>query len=181
MKNRFLEAGQIVNTHGIQGEVKIVPWCDSPEFLCRFDTLYLGERPVKVRSARIHKGNVLALAYNPANRWTSADYSGNRATENPNARFPRLSYGNNANNTKPSTFWKGNARYLRLQELSLNYNLHTPGLRKALGLQSIDFQIMCENLAVWDGVEIFDPEQAMQTGHAYPIPRRFSLQIYLNF
>ena len=83
--------------------------------------------------------------------------------------------------TKPSTFWKGNARYLRLQELSLNYNLHTPGLRKALGLQSIDFQIMCENLAVWDGVEIFDPEQAMQTGHAYPIPRRFSLQIYLNF
>ena len=61
MKNRFLEAGQIVNTHGIQGEVKIVPWCDSPEFLCRFDTLYLGERPVKVRSARIHKGNVLAL------------------------------------------------------------------------------------------------------------------------
>lgn len=127
-----------------------------------------------------YKGNVLALAYNPANRWTSADYSGNRATENPNARFPRLSYGNNANNTKPSTFWKGNARYLRLQELSLNYNLHTPGLRKALGLQSIDFQIMCENLAVWDGVEIFDPEQAMQTGHAYPIPRRFSLQIYLN-
>ena len=128
-----------------------------------------------------YKGNVLALAYNPANRWTSADYSGNRATENPNARFPRLSYGNNANNTKPSTFWKGNARYLRLQELSLNYNLHTPGLRKALGLQSIDFQIMCENLAVWDGVEIFDPEQALQTGHAYPIPRRFSLQIYLNF
>lgn len=128
-----------------------------------------------------YKDNVLALAYNPANRWTSADYSGNRATENPNARFPRLSYGNNANNTKPSTFWKGNARYLRLQELSLNYNLHTPGLRKALGLQSIDFQIMCENLAVWDGVEIFDPEQAMQTGHAYPIPRRFSLQIYLNF
>ena len=26
MKNKFLEAGQIVNTHGIQGEVKIVPW-----------------------------------------------------------------------------------------------------------------------------------------------------------
>lgn len=128
-----------------------------------------------------YKGNVLTLAYDPANRWTSAEYSGNKATENPHAHFPRLSYGNNANNTKPSTFWKGNARYLRLQELSLNYNLRTPGLRKALGLQSIDFQVMCENLAVWDGVDIFDPEQAMDTGHAYPIPRRFSLQIYLNF
>lgn len=128
-----------------------------------------------------YKGNVLELAYDQANRWTAAEYSGNLATENPNARFPRLSYGNNVNNTKPSTFWKGNARYLRLQELSLNYNLRTPGLRKALGLQSIDFQIMCENLAVWDSVKIFDPEQASATGHAYPIPRRFSLQIYLNF
>ena len=30
MKNQFLEAGQIVNTHGIKGEVKIMPWADSP-------------------------------------------------------------------------------------------------------------------------------------------------------
>ena len=41
MKQRFLQAGQIVNTHGIQGEVKIVPWCDTPEFLCQFQTLYV--------------------------------------------------------------------------------------------------------------------------------------------
>ena len=60
MKNQFLDAGQIVNTHGIQGEVKIVPWCDSPEFLCQFDTLYLDGKPVKVLSRRVHKGNVLA-------------------------------------------------------------------------------------------------------------------------
>ncbi|MCI9425622.1 MAG: 16S rRNA processing protein RimM [Flavonifractor sp.] len=60
MKQRFLEAGQIVNTHGIRGEVKIVPWCDSPEFLCGFDTLYIDEAPVRLRAARPHKGNVLA-------------------------------------------------------------------------------------------------------------------------
>jgi len=60
MKNRFLEAGQIVNTHGVRGEVKIVPWCDSPEFLCQFSTLYLDGRPIEVRAARVHKGNVLA-------------------------------------------------------------------------------------------------------------------------
>ena len=60
MKNQFLEAGQIVNTHGIQGEVKIVPWCDSPEFLLQFGTLYLDGTPVRVRAARVHKGNVLA-------------------------------------------------------------------------------------------------------------------------
>lgn len=60
MKNKFLEAGQIVNTHGIQGEVKIVPWCDSPEFLCSFSTLYIDGAPIKVQAARPHKGNVLA-------------------------------------------------------------------------------------------------------------------------
>lgn len=60
MKSQFLEAGQIVNTHGVQGEVKIVPWCDSPEFLCGFDTFYIDGAPVKVRTARVHKTTVLA-------------------------------------------------------------------------------------------------------------------------
>ena len=41
-------------------EVKIVPWCDSPEFLLQFGTLYLDGTPVRVRAARVHKGNVLA-------------------------------------------------------------------------------------------------------------------------
>lgn len=60
MKKQFLEAGEIVNTHGVQGEVKINPWCDSPEFLCQFDTLYIDGAPVKVLSARPHKTCVLA-------------------------------------------------------------------------------------------------------------------------
>lgn len=61
MKNQFLEAGQIVNTHGVRGEVKITPWADSPQFLCQFDTLYLDGKPVKVLSARPHKTMVLAV------------------------------------------------------------------------------------------------------------------------
>jgi 16S rRNA processing protein RimM len=61
MKDKLLESGQIVNTHGIRGEVKIVPWADSPEFLCQFSTLYIDGAPRKVRSARVHKGSVIAL------------------------------------------------------------------------------------------------------------------------
>lgn len=57
---QFLEAGQIVSTHGVQGEVKILPWADGPEFLLKFKTFYLGGKPVAVQSARIHKGCVLA-------------------------------------------------------------------------------------------------------------------------
>lgn len=60
MQKKFLEAGQIVNTHGIKGEVKIVPWCDTPEFLCDFDTLYLEGKPVQVEQIRAHKNNVIA-------------------------------------------------------------------------------------------------------------------------
>jgi len=60
MQKKFLEAGQIVNTHGIKGEVKIVPWCDTPEFLCEFDVLYLDGKPIEVENARPHKTNVIA-------------------------------------------------------------------------------------------------------------------------
>lgn len=60
MVQEFLEAGQIVNTHGVRGEVKIMPWTDSGEFLCSFQTLYLDGAPLAVRSARVHKGAVIA-------------------------------------------------------------------------------------------------------------------------
>ena len=59
MKNRYLEAGEIVNTHGIRGEVKINPWADGPEFLLEFEELYLDGRPYAVESARVHKSVVL--------------------------------------------------------------------------------------------------------------------------
>ncbi|MGN1001271.1 MAG: ribosome maturation factor RimM [Oscillospiraceae bacterium] len=60
-KEQYLEAGQIVNTHGIRGEVKILPWMDSAEALQRFKTLYIGGKGVKVRSSRVHKGCLIAL------------------------------------------------------------------------------------------------------------------------
>lgn len=59
MKHRYLEAGKIVNTHGIAGEVKIMPWADDPAFLLGFKTLYLDGKPISVRSARVHKNAVL--------------------------------------------------------------------------------------------------------------------------
>ena len=33
MKKQFLEAGRIVGTHGVRGEMRVEPWCDSAEFL----------------------------------------------------------------------------------------------------------------------------------------------------
>ena len=56
----FLDCGRIVNTHGVRGEVRIVPWADSPDFLCQFSTLYLDGAPRRVLSSRVHKGSVIA-------------------------------------------------------------------------------------------------------------------------
>ena len=60
MKQQYLEAGQIVSTHGVRGEVKIEPWADEPAFLTRFKRFYIDGAPVRVRSVRVHKSMVIA-------------------------------------------------------------------------------------------------------------------------
>lgn len=61
MKQEFLEVGQITSTHGVMGEMRVQPWADSPEFLCRFKTLYVGPThwPIRVERARVHKNMVI--------------------------------------------------------------------------------------------------------------------------
>ena len=62
MKKQFLDSGKIVGTHGIKGEVRIEPWCDSPAFLSAFKKLYLDENGatfIEVKS-RPHKNITLS-------------------------------------------------------------------------------------------------------------------------
>ena len=63
MIKEFLEIGQIVSTHGIKGEVRLNPWCDSPEFVKKFKNLYRDEKgnnSFKIVSCR-PRGNVAVL------------------------------------------------------------------------------------------------------------------------
>ena len=55
-KKQYIEAGRIVNTHGVAGEVKIAVWLDSPQFLKSFKRCFIDRREVKLLSARVHKG-----------------------------------------------------------------------------------------------------------------------------
>ena len=59
MKLAYIEVGQIVNTHGVRGELKVQPWCDYAEQFLDFETLYLDGQAVTPKSVRIHKNNVL--------------------------------------------------------------------------------------------------------------------------
>ena len=61
MVQQFLEVGKITNVHGLMGEVKVLPWADSPDFLCKFKTLYVDKShwPIKVERARVQKNMVI--------------------------------------------------------------------------------------------------------------------------
>lgn len=63
MIKEFLELGQIVGTHGVRGEMRLNPRCDSAEFAKKFNTVYFDEKEssaVKVVSCRPH-GNVVLI------------------------------------------------------------------------------------------------------------------------
>lgn len=62
MKKEYLEAGKIVTTHGIRGEVKIMPYTDTPELLCEFDRLFTGKNHTEIiiERSRVFKNMVIA-------------------------------------------------------------------------------------------------------------------------
>lgn len=63
MKLQFIEAGEIVTTHGVKGEVKVLPWVDSPEILCEFDRCRIGGVEYEIASCRVQKScNLLKLS-----------------------------------------------------------------------------------------------------------------------
>ena len=63
MRLQFLESGEIVSTHGVRGEMKVLPWADGPEFLVEFNRVYIDGVEYKVESCRIQKNcNLLKLS-----------------------------------------------------------------------------------------------------------------------
>ena len=55
MKLQFIEAGEIVTTHGVNGEMKMLPWVDSPEFMLQFNRVQIEGKSYDVESCRIQK------------------------------------------------------------------------------------------------------------------------------
>ncbi len=55
MKLQYIEAGEIVTTHGVRGEVKVLCWLDDPEMLCEFDRCRIDGREVAMEQVRVQK------------------------------------------------------------------------------------------------------------------------------
>lgn len=74
MAKKFLEVGKIVGTHGINGEIKLEVWTDSPQWLKKFKTLYFNEgaKNAGLISSRVHK-NLLLITLEGIDDPTKAD------------------------------------------------------------------------------------------------------------
>ena len=59
-KKKYVEAGKVVNTHGIAGELKIEVWLDSPGYFKRFKRVFIDGREYSVAGGRVHKGFFIA-------------------------------------------------------------------------------------------------------------------------
>ena len=63
MKLQFVLAGEIVTTHGIKGEVKVMCWLDDPEMLCDFDRCLIDGKEYEIEQCRVQKTcNLVKLA-----------------------------------------------------------------------------------------------------------------------
>jgi TonB-linked outer membrane protein, SusC/RagA family len=112
-------------------------------------------------------------------RWISADISGNPATENPNASYPRLSYGGNNNNQQNSTFWLRNGSYLRLKTVEIGYTIPKSIINK-IHLNNVRVFVTGSNLLTWSDFKLWDPEIGDPRGEKYPLTKSLTLGMSVN-
>lgn len=115
-------------------------------------------------------------------RWIdsqTADQLGLVANENPNASYPRLSYGANGNNQQASTFWLRDGRYLRLKNVDIGYNVPKSFTTK-FHFNDVRIFIAGSNLLTWSKFKLWDPESTQPRGEEYPLTRSVTLDLSLN-
>ena len=69
----IIEVGQIVNTHGIRGEVRLNPWTDDVYDLTELDVFYdKDKKALYVESSKVHK-NVVVIKFKDINTMNDAE------------------------------------------------------------------------------------------------------------
>lgn len=115
-------------------------------------------------------GNILT---NYNDRWTE---------ENPrqDAFYPRLSWGENANNNQNSTWWLKNMSMLRMKDIEVGYSL-PKRWTSTIGLSHVRFYAKGSNLLTFSGFDLWDPELATSNGARYPLMKSVSFGLDVNF
>jgi hypothetical protein len=114
------------------------------------------------------------------NRWISADISGDPDTEDPNASYPRLSFGGNANNFRNSTYWLRNGAYLRLKTIDIGYSFPKKFVNK-IRCNNVRLFMIGTNLLTWSDFKLWDPEMGANRGEQYPLAKSVTFGLNFNF
>ena len=125
-------------------------------------------------------GNVLSDIMT-SSRWISQDISGDPATENPNAEYPRLAFGeeNWKNNSQASTYWMRDMSYLRLKTFEIGYTFPKTLVNK-MKFNSIRIFAIGSNLLTFSKFKLWDPELNDNDGNSYPLTKSVTLGLSVN-
>lgn len=108
-----------------------------------------------------------------ANRWILG------VNEDPNAEYPRLSYGGNSNNYRGSTYWLRDGSYLRLKTLEFGYTLPKM-LTNRLHLTNLRVHFIGQNLLTFSKFKLWDPEMGSSNGMKYPLGKTVTFGLTVN-
>ena len=118
-------------------------------------------------------GNRGNLFSNITDRWTPSN-------PNPNAFYPRLTFGNINDNYQTSTWWIKNGRYLRLKSLEMGYTLSKKWTNR-YGVKSARFYLLGNNLLTFSEFKLWDVELGNGRGTTYPNLTTFSAGVSFKF
>ena len=107
------------------------------------------------------------------------NYWSEGVNEDPHAKYPRLTYGNNSNNNRASTYWLRDGSYMRLKNLEVGYTLPTK-LVSSLMIEKIRVYFMGTNLFTFSDFKLWDPELGSSNGQQYPLSRTFTLGLTVS-
>ncbi|MDD2312988.1 MAG: SusC/RagA family TonB-linked outer membrane protein, partial [Petrimonas sp.] len=117
-------------------------------------------------------GNILEEMAN-SNRWILG------VNEDPDAEYPRLSYGGNANNYRASTYWLRDGSYLRLKTLEMGYTL-PKALTTRMFMDKVRIHIIGQNLLTFSKFKLWDPEMGSSNGMKYPLGKTITFGLTVN-
>lgn len=117
-------------------------------------------------------GNVLNELAN-SNRWVLG------TNEDPNADYPRLTYGANSNNYRKSTFWIKDGSYMRLKTLDIGYSFPKSLVNRAR-LSNARIFFVGTNLLTFSKFKLWDPELGNPNGKVYPLSKTLSVGLSVN-
>ena len=144
------------------------------DFSCLFQGM---GRTWRIMSSNILPGQNSGEFYNVftnyQDRWTA---------DNPrqDVFYPRLTYGPNAVNSQPSTWWLKDMSFLRLKNIEIGYSL-PKSIAERTFISGARIFVRGTNLFTFSGFKLWDPELDTGDGGKYPVMKSISAGLEFKF